>query len=140
MLSTPCAGVRHTPGPTPIRGGTMRKIEFYQSGTGRSPVREFLDALPAREARRVWCLLDAARTLEHLPADYQEALDGPGGLWELRAEQGARMVRLLACARGSRLLVLACGAARRAQPVSGHEVALAQRRRRDHWERSRRDG
>lgn len=118
----------------------MRRIEFYASGSGRSPVREFLDGLPAREARRVWCLLDAARTLERLPADCQEALGGPGALWELRAEQGARVYRLLACARGARLLVLACGVARGGQPVSGHEVALAQRRRRDHWERSRRDG
>jgi phage-related protein len=118
----------------------MRRIEFYQSGSGRSPVREFLDALPAREARRVWCLLDAVRALEHLPADYQEPLGAPNDLWELRAEQGARAYRLLGCMRGARLLVLACGGARRTQGVSGHEIALAQRRRRDHWERSRRDG
>ncbi|HEX6042041.1 type II toxin-antitoxin system RelE/ParE family toxin [Longimicrobium sp.] len=118
----------------------MRKIEFYQSGAGRSPVREFLDGLSAREARRVWCLLDAVRTLDSLPADYQEALGGPGELWELRAEQGARMVRLLACTRGARLLVLVCGVGTRSRGVSGHEIALAQRRRRDHWERSRRDG
>lgn len=118
----------------------MREIEFYRSGSGRCPVQEFLDGLPTKQARKVWSVLDTVGSLDVVPMQFLKKLAGTDGLWEVRAQQGGRAFRLLGFFAGTRLVVLVSGFVKKTEEVPLHEIALAQRRRRDYWERNRTNG
>jgi phage-related protein len=118
----------------------MREIEFYVSGSGRCPVQEFLDSLPTKQARKIWTVLGMVRTMDFVPAEYLKKLTGTGDLWEVRAQHSGCAFRLLGFFQSGRLVVLVSGFVKKTEDVPVHEIALAQRRRRDYWERNRRNG
>lgn len=118
----------------------MRHIEFYVTASGRCPVKDFLDGLPAERARKVWKVLDAVRQMDAVPAQYLKKLPGTDDLWEVRVQHGGDAFRLLGFWEGARLIVLVSGFAKKTDEVPRHEIDVAQRRRRDYRERKRKDG
>ena len=118
----------------------MREIVLYRSASGRCPVQEFLDGLSTKQARKVWSVLDTVGSLDVIPAQFLKKLAGTNGLWEVRAQQGGRAFRLLGFFAGSRLVVLVSGFVKKTEELPLHEIALAQRRRRDYWERNGTNG
>jgi phage-related protein len=118
----------------------MRVVEFYVSGSGRCPVQEFIASLPRKSADRLLKVVDAVRQLDVVPQQYLKKLTGTGDLWEIRAQHDRQAFRLLGFFENARLVVLVSGFVKKTEEVPVHEIALAQRRRRDYWERNRRHG
>jgi phage-related protein len=118
----------------------MRDVEFYVTVSGRCPVLDFIEALPEKQGRKVLRVLDAVRQTEMVPAQYLKKLKGTGDLWEVRAQSGGDAFRLLGFFESGRLVILVSGFIKKTEEVPAQEIALAQRRRRDYWERNPRNG
>jgi phage-related protein len=118
----------------------MREIDFYTTAAGHSPVRGFLNGLPTKAARKVWQVLDLVRTTDMVPPHVLKKLPGTGDLWEVRAQFGGNAYRLLGFFERGHLIVLVSGFVKKTEELPVREIALAQQRRRDYWERNRRDG
>ena len=117
----------------------MREIRFYRSRSGRSPVEEFLDSLPAKSAQKLIWVLRLVEEMERVPAQYFKKLESTDGLWEVRAQHTGDTSRLLGFFDGPRLVVLVSGFAKKSQKVPGREIAVAEERRRDYLSRRAKD-
>jgi phage-related protein len=113
----------------------VREIRFYRTAAGRSPVGEFLDSLPGKQAQKIVWVLKLIEDLESVPAQYFKKLPGTEDLWEVRAQHGGETFRLLAFLDGSRLVVLASGFSKKTEKIPRQEISLAEERRRDYLAR-----
>jgi phage-related protein len=113
----------------------VREIRFYKARNGRSPVEEFLDSLPGKQAQKVVWVLKLIEELDSVPAQYFKKLPGTQDLWEVRAQHGGETFRLLAFFDGPRLVVLASGFSKKTDKIPRQEISLAEERRRDYLSR-----
>ena len=98
-------------------------------------MEEFLDSLNAKQAQKILWVLKAVQELPQVPKQYFKKLEGPGDLWEVRAEFGGDAFRLLGFWDAGRLVILTNGFAKKAQKTPEREMALAEQRKRDHQNR-----
>jgi phage-related protein len=117
----------------------MREIRFYVTASGRRPALDFIKGLPEKQGHKVLKVLDAVRHTE-VPAQYLKKLKGTGDLWEVRAQFGGDAFRLLGFFETGRLVILVSGFVKKTEEVPAQEIDLAQKRRRDYWERNPRNG
>jgi len=107
---------------------------FYTTAAGRSPVAEYLDELPAREAARVTQEL-------RLLAEFGLGLGEPhvrnvgDKLWELRV-RGKVQHRVLYFAAAEQRLVLLHAFTKKTRRTPSGELELARRRMADYLERT----
>ena len=118
----------------------MRKIIFYRTHAGRSPVQDFVDSLSSKQAQKVSWVLRVVRDLERVPAEYFKKLAGTDALWEVRVQHGGDALRFPGFFDGARLVVLVSGFAKTTDKVPAREIALAQDRRKDYFKRKPYDG
>ncbi len=113
-----------------------RRIEFYKTEAGKSPVDEFLLGLSAKTFRKVTWVLQIVRALPRVPAEYLKKLTGTEEIWEVRAQSGREEIRLLGFWYGGNLIVLTNGFEKKGQKTPTSEIALAEQRRRDYIRRN----
>ncbi len=113
----------------------MREILYYRTGSGRSPVAEFIRSLTAEQRARIIAALDVVERSETVPAGLFKKLAGTAGLWEVRVQHAGDAFRLLGFLDGPRLVVLVSGFAKKKQKVPASEIDLAQARRREYRRR-----
>lgn len=113
----------------------MRELRFYRTASGRSPVEEFLDALPGKQAQKVVWVLRLVEELDAVPAQYFQKMSGTEELWEVRAQQGGDTFRLLGFFDGPSRVVLVSGFAKKTRKTPKREIARAEERRRDYLSR-----
>ena len=111
----------------------MREIVFYQTWSGRSPVEEFISALPTREQEKIATVLDAVRSDQRVRRKYLKKLAGTDQLWEVRVEYRRRAIRILGFFDGNRLIVLVSAFAKKSQQTPVTEIRTAEERRRDYY-------
>jgi phage-related protein len=106
---------------------------FFESGNGRTPVREFLDRLSPDEAAKVTVDLDL---LEEFGIELGMPHVRPvrGKLWELRIH-GRLQHRVLYVAVTGRRLVLLHAFTKKSPKTPLDEIALAERRFAEYRER-----
>ena len=66
----------------------MREIIFYRTESGKCPVEEFLDSLPAKEAQKVTWVLKIIEELPRVPRQYFKKLSNTDDIWEVRISVG----------------------------------------------------
>ena len=115
----------------------MRTIEFSHNLTGRCPVEEFLDSLTGKQAQKVAWVLQLIEDLPTVPGQYLQKLDSSEDVWEVRAQQGGDIFRLLGFFDGANLIILTNAFAKKTQKTPAQEIALAIQRKRDHLARRR---
>lgn len=118
----------------------MREIVFYRTPAGRSPVDEFINALPSKPRKKIGWVLDVVRTGGQVSAEYLKKLAGTGGLWEIRATHGGNAFRLLCFFEGNNVVVVLTAFAKKSEETPLLEIQLAQQRRRDYLGRRSTDG
>ena len=116
----------------------MRKVNFYSTGEGRVPVREFLDALQPKQVKKILWVLKAVEDLPRVPEQYLKRLVGTDEIWEVRADFGGDAFRLLGFWDEGSLIILTNAFAKKTPKTPEREIALAEARRRDHLHRKRR--
>ena len=105
----------------------MREIRFYRTRSGRSPVEEFLDTLAAKQAQKLIWVLRLVEEVDRVPEQYLKKLAGTEDLWEIRAQYGGDVFRLLGFFDGPALVVLVSGFAKKSQRTPKQEIT-AQRK------------
>ncbi len=112
----------------------MRSILFYESTSGRCPVREFLDSLDGKQAQKIVWVLQLIRELPQPSRKFYKKLVGTD-LWEVRADIGGNALRLLGFMDGDRLVVLTSGFQKKTQKTPKQEIQTALKRRSDYIKR-----
>ena len=115
----------------------MRKILFYKTMSGDSPIERFLDGLGAKQAQRVAWVLKIIEDLEMPPSQYLRKMAGTKELWEVRVWAAPETYRLLGFFDGPHLIVLAHAFSKKSQKVPLHAIRLAERRRSDYFARKK---
>ncbi len=113
----------------------MRAINFYRQPNGKSPIEEFLDFLTGKQAQKVLWVLQLIEGLETVPRQYFKKLVDSEDIWEVRAQFGNDIFRLLGFFDGGTLLILTNGFAKKTQKTPPQEIALAIRRKNDYLAR-----
>jgi len=115
----------------------MREIIFYHTASGASPVGAFLDSLTSKQAQKVAWVMQLVEELDRVPSQYFRKLVDTEDLWEIRVQMGGDLFRLLGFFDGATLLVLCHGLAKKTRKTPPHDIAVAERRKREYLKRRR---
>ena len=110
-------------------------MNFYSTADGRVPVKDFLDALQPKQARKILWVLKAVEDLPRVPEQYLKRLTGTEGIWEVRADFGGDAFRLLGFWDEGDLILLTNAFAKKTQKTPEREMVLAEQRHRDYFNR-----
>ncbi len=113
----------------------MYKIQFFHLSNGNSPIEEFLDSLPAKHAQKVVWVLQLIEDLDRVPVTYLKKLVNTDGIWEIRAQHGNNIFRLLGFIEGDAIIVLTNGFSKKTQKTPKKEIDLAEQRKKEHQKR-----
>jgi phage-related protein len=112
----------------------MREIHFYKTSSGESPIEAFLDGLTSKQAQKVAWVMQLIEEIEQVPVTYLKKLVNTDDIWEIRAQQGGNIFRLLGFFDGGKLIVLTNGFQKKTQKTPKAEIALAEERKKDYLE------
>ena len=113
----------------------MLEVVFYLTGEGKSPVREYLDSLDAKQAAKVLWTFAAMKATHPTPSVYLQKMTATDDLWEVRVVFAGNIFRLLGWMEGSGKLVLAHGFAKKTQKTPPQEILRAENRKKEHEKR-----
>jgi phage-related protein len=112
-----------------------RTILFYKAADGKCPVREFLDALPAKVAQKVAWVLSLVEDLEMIPTHYFKKLIGTEEIWECRIQFGSNIYRIFCFFDSRSVVILTHGFAKKSMKTPKREIEMAETYRRDYLKR-----
>jgi len=117
------------------RGRIVRRISFYQTDFGDSPVEEFLTGLQPQVRAKVVRTLELLRTLPVIPGKFWQKMKGAENLWEVRVEYGGNIFRILAAtAKGNRVILLH-GFQKKSQKTPRQDMEIAAQRQKRYFQR-----
>ena len=90
-----------------------------------------MESLSANQAQKVTWVLRLVRELDVVPNQYFKKLVNTDDLWEVRAQVGGNIFRLLGFFDGPRLVILNHAFAKKTQKTPLREVSVAERRKQD---------
>ena len=107
----------------------MREIVFYRTKSGACPVETFLDSLTHQQAQKVTWVMRLVEEIDRVPAQYFKKLVNTDGIWEIRAESGGDVIRLLGFLNGARYVVLNHAFRKKTQKTPQADIRLAEQRK-----------
>jgi len=110
----------------------MRRIDFYKTATGVSPVEDFLDTLSDTQTKKILWVMKLVRELNPVPSQYFAKMLNTDEIWEVRVQMGGNIFRLLGFIEGDRLVILTNGFQKKSQKTPRREIELAEARKREH--------
>jgi len=111
---------------------SVREIVFYRTESGNCPVEEFLDTLSSKQAQKVTWVMQLVEELEIVPVKYFKKMTGTDDLWEIRAQSGNNIFRILGFLEEEYLVVLNHAFQKKTQKTPKKEIAVAEARKKDH--------
>jgi len=118
----------------------MKRISFYLTASGKSPVQEHLDTLSDKQMTKIAWILKLVREIEPVPSNYLKKLVNTDDIWEVRADAGRNTFRLLGFFSGQELIVLTNSFQKKSQKTPPREIKLAEKRKRDYLSRRKKNG
>jgi phage-related protein len=113
----------------------IRKVIFFKSDTGRSPVEEFLDTLSAKQAAKAAWVIQLVEELDVVPTQYFQKMKNTVDLWEIRVKAGSNIFRFLGFFDGKNLVVLSHAFQKKTQKTPRQAIQLAEERKRTYFRR-----
>ena len=109
------------------------RLNFYQTGRGREPAREYIDSLEAKQAQKVSQVLAAIQNCSgQVPPQYFRHLEG-SRIYEVRVVFSGNIFRILSFFGEKDLLLLAHGFTKKTQRTPRREIERAEKRRRAYF-------
>ena len=103
----------------------MRTIQFYTTEDGYCPVSEFLDSLQSKQAQKVAWVLQLVEETDIVPVTYFKKMVNTDELWEVRAQVGSNIFRLLGFYDDDNLVILNHGFQKKTQKTPKNELDKA---------------
>lgn len=116
----------------------MRRIIFYKTASGDSPVEEFIGSLPSKTQQKIAWVLKIVKELPVVNRQFLKKLAGTKDIWEVRIDSGSDTFRILGFFDRGDLVILTNGFAKKTGKTPPKEIKLAEERKSD-YER-RKDG
>jgi phage-related protein len=114
----------------------MRKILYYKSESGDSPVDDFLRSLPPKHFEKVTWVLNIIREIPIVSKNYFKKLSGTDDIWEARIDHGNDTFRILGFFYKGDLVILTNGFAKKTEKTPMREIRLAEKRKNDYEKRN----
>ncbi len=111
-----------------------REVVFYKTSSGKCPVTEFLDALPAKAAQKVTWVLRLIEDLHTVPAQYFIKMRDTADIWECRIKRGSNIYRIYAFWDGHNI-VLTNGIIKKSQKAPKDAIIKAEGYKKDYLSR-----
>ena len=110
----------------------MRKIKFYKSKSGKSPVLKFLKQLTAKQKKKSAFVFSLVEELDIVPKEYFKKLIGTDDLWEIRIQSGNNIFRILGFLDGKNLVILNHAFVKKSQKTPKKEIKIAEKRKQEY--------
>lgn len=114
----------------------MRKIFYYKTESGESPVDDFLRSLSPKHFEKVTWVLKIIREIPIVSKNYFKKLSGTDDIWEARIDHGSDSFRILGFFHKGDLVILTNGFAKKSGKTPMKEIRLAENRKRDYERRN----
>lgn len=115
----------------------MNNIVFYTTLENESPVEDFLNSLPDKDADKMHrAILLLAQFGTRLPMPHNRKIVGVDGLYELRSQVGSNIRRIFYFSIPQKESVLLHGFTKKSQKTPQAEIEIAANRMKDYLERS----
>jgi len=113
----------------------MRTIIFYRTESGISPIEEFLDALPGKDAQKVVWVLKIVEELDIVPKQYFKKLTGTDDIWEIRVQSRGKIYRILCFIDDGKAIILTNAFIKKSKKILKKEIQIAENRKHDYLRR-----
>ena len=113
----------------------MKKISFYQTESGKCPVKERLDSLTDAQATKIAWVLKLIREIDQIPSNYFKKMINTDDIWEIRVDVGRNIFRLLGFFHGRELIILTNSFQKKSRKTSLKEIRLAEKRKNEYLSR-----
>lgn len=110
----------------------MRKIIFYKTEQGIAPVEEFLDELSPKQTQKMLWVMRLVEQMPRVPSTYLKKLTDSEEIWEIRAQLGSDIFRVLGFFMDGATFIAVSGFRKKTLPVPLTERSLAEKRRKEH--------
>ena len=107
----------------------MRRIDFFRSRSGVCPVEDFLDSLSGKQAQKMVWVMQLVEDLEKVPKQYFKKLVGTDDIWEIRAQLGSDIFRVLGFFDTSARFIATHGFQKKTQKTPTQEIKMAEKRK-----------
>ncbi len=114
----------------------MKKIIFYKTDAGKSPIEDFLDSLPDKTVEKITFVLRIVRDIQPTPTRYLKKLVGHDNLWEIRVDFGSNTFRLLCFLQKNNLIVVTNAFTKKTNKIPRKEIWVAQSRKIEYLRRN----
>ncbi|MCF8111754.1 MAG: type II toxin-antitoxin system RelE/ParE family toxin [Desulfobacteraceae bacterium] len=111
----------------------MRKIVFYRFENGKCPVEEFFNSLTNKQFEKIAFVLDLIEQIDVVPKNYFKKLKDTDDIWEIRAQHGNNIFRILGFFDGKDFLILNHAFTKKSQKIHRKEITLAEKRKQHYF-------
>lgn len=111
-----------------------RRVKFYETERGDSPIREFLEGLEDRTLAKVLAVFKLVETESVIPAKFFQKFAGTEDLYEVRVEYRGQIYRFPAFWDQGALVILTHGFEKKSQKTPSKEIEKALTYKKD-WQR-----
>jgi len=108
-----------------------RKVTFYKTADGKCPIRDFLESLSGKVARKVTWALNLLEDLDRVPSTYFKKLTGSEEIWECRITFGSNAYRIFCFFAGNSVVVLTHGLVKKSRKTPKSEIEKAEAYRKE---------
>ena len=115
----------------------MREVIFYQLESGKYPVKDFLDSLTGKQAKKVIWVLQLFEDTSIIPKQYFKKLTGTENIWEVRVTFAGDIFRLLGFFESNGNFIITNGFVKKTQKTPLNEIKTAEVRKRNYFERKK---
>lgn len=110
----------------------MRVILFYKNEQGEAPVEEFLDSLLPKQAQKLTWVMQLIEERSRVSTQYFKKLSGTEDIWEIRAQMGSDIFRVLGFFTVNNTFVATNGFQKKTMEIPQTEIKLAQKRKQEY--------
>ena len=113
----------------------MKRIYFYLTDTGKSPVQKHLDTLSDKQVTKITWVLKVIRDINPVPSSYFKKLVNTDDIWEVKINVGNNTFRILGFFSGTDLIILTNSFQKKSQKTPTKEIRLAEQCKRNYLSR-----
>lgn len=110
----------------------MKKILFFKTKEGKSPIENFLDSLSTKEVEKVLWVFKLVRELDFVSSKFLKKLVNSEDIIEIRVQYGTNNFRFLGFEHKDQMIILTNAFRKKDQKVSKKEITLAQKRKKEY--------